>query len=210
MPTVAICTAWLNHPELEADYFAAVEAAQPDQLVIVDDGSDVSLPYAAYRLETQTGFCSANNAGLVMVETDYVLLLNNDIKMKRPDWFQDIRDGVEKNVLLGPLRFDPHGHVDGQPYPYVDGWCAAIHMDDLRRIGLLDERYDKAGPAYFSDNILSLRARAKGMTLRDLRPGLHHKGGQTGGQDQPVFQAALKANGELFASDVRELVGAPA
>lgn len=208
MSSIAIVTPWKDHPELEQDYFHAVETAQPDQLIIVDDCSEIPLPYAAYRLDTPGGFCTATNAGLALVETEFVLLLNDDIKMLRPDWFQSIRDAVEQGVLLGPLRFDPHGNVDGQPYPYVDGWCAAIHIDDLRRIGLLDERYDKAGPAYFSDNILSLRARANGMTLRDLRPGLKHKGGQTGGQG-PDFHIALKANGELFAQDVRELVGTP-
>lgn len=207
--SLAIVTSWLDHLELADDYFAAVDAAGPDQLIVVDDGSDPPLPFAAIRLDQQTGFCAGNNAGLALVETDFVLLLNNDVKMLRPDWCDDIRTHMEHGVLLGPLRYDPHGSVDGVAYPYVDGWCAAISTEDLERIGRWDERYDEAGPAYYSDNILSIRARAAGMRLRDLRPGLKHKAGQTGGQG-PKFQIALDANAELFKADVRELVGAPA
>jgi hypothetical protein len=54
-PSVAIVTAWQNHPELAPDYFNAAETAAPDQLVIVDDGSDEPVEFAATRLDSQPG-----------------------------------------------------------------------------------------------------------------------------------------------------------
>ena len=59
--TTAIVTAWKNHLELAPDYFRAVEEAQPDQLVVVDDGSDPPIEFAALRLDEPAGFCAANN-----------------------------------------------------------------------------------------------------------------------------------------------------
>ncbi len=200
--TLAIVTAWLNHPELEPEYFAAIEAGKPDQLVIVDDFSDEPLPYAALRMDGRTGFCGANNAGLALVETDHVLFLNNDIAALRETWLDEIRAQIEAGCVLGPLRKDPHGNVDDIPYPYVDGWCMGMVTSEARDMGGWDVRYDEAGPSYFSDNAFSFHARTHGMTLKNLRPGLMHKGGQTGGAG-PAFEQALAINGPRFQVQVR-------
>ena len=202
-PSLAIVTPWQNHLELADAYFAAIEAGNPDQLIVVDDRSEEPLPFAALRLEDKGGFCTASNAGLALVETEHVLMLNNDIQALRATWLDEIRPLIESGVLLGPLRYDPHGNVDGKPFPYIDGWCAAMLTSDARRIGGWDETYDQAGPGYFSDNALSLKARLHGMDLVEHRPGLKHLTGTTGGHG-PVFENALRVNGELYASQVRE------
>lgn len=208
MATVAIVTPWRGNELLAPDYFAAVEPENPDQLVIVDDGSETPLDFAAVRLDEPSGFCTASNAGLAAVETEYVVFLNNDVAGLRHGWLDEVRAHVEPGVVLGPLRFDPHGSVDETPYPYVDGWCLAMLTADARKLGGWDETYDDAGPAYFSDNALSFQARVAGLKLRELRPGLRHKGGQTGGVDKAKFDHALAVNGELFAAQVREKVAA--
>ncbi len=207
MASIAIVTPWRDHLELRDDFFAAIDAAKPDQLVVVDDGSMTPLDFAAVRLEEPAGFCTASNAGLAVVETDAVLMLNNDIRPLRPDWLDPYRRMIEPGYAVGPLRFDNHGGVDGVQYPYVDGWALGMMTDDARRIGGWDETYDEAGPAYFSDNALSFTARMAGMTLREVRPGLLHKGGQTGGVDRARFDAALRVNSQLFASQVRLAIG---
>jgi GT2 family glycosyltransferase len=204
-PSIAIVSAWQNHLELAPDYFAAVEAVAPDQLVIVDDGSDPALEFAAHRLDKPAGFCGANNVALALVETDHVLFLNNDVAPLRPDWLADIRKMIEPGVIVAPLRFDPqYCDVDGTIYPYADGWCLAMTTEDARRLGGWDETYDAAGPAYYSDTVFSFNARINGMRLREVRPGLLHKGGQTGGTDLERFNRALAANKELFADQVRK------
>ncbi len=202
--SIAIVTPWRDHPELAHDYFAAIEVGKPDQLVIVDDGSVEPLGFAATRIEP-TGFCGASNAGLELVETDQVLFLNNDIRPMRPNWLDQIREAIEANVMLGPLIF--RNNLGPVEHPYIDGWCAGMLTEDARMLGGWDEIYDEAGPAYFSDNALSLAARVEGMTLRDFTPGVVHKGGQTGGADMELFAAALKANGVLFEKQVAEVFG---
>ncbi len=202
--SLAIVTPWKEHLELAPDYFAAVETGRPDQLVVVDDGSTPPLEFSALSI-APTGFCGASNAGLEAVATDQVLFLNNDIRMLRPTWLDEIRAAIEPGVLIGPLVFRNNmGVVD---HPYIDGWCVGMTTEDARELGGWDEIYDEAGPGYFSDNALCLEARAAGMTLRDFSPGIAHKGGQTGGQDLEVFQRALEANGKVFDSKVKELVG---
>lgn len=209
-PSLAIVTPWRGNLHLAADYFKAVENARPDQLVIVDDGSDPPLDFAAVRLDTPSGFCAASNAGLALAETEHVLFMNNDVAALREGWLDEIRPLIETGVIVGPLRFDPHGSVDDVAYPYVDGWCLGMTTVDARSLGGWDETYDQAGPAYFSDNALSFMARMEGLRLRELRPGLSHKGGQTGGVDKAVFDRALAANRTLFQGQVREsLKGAP-
>ncbi len=202
-PTLAIVTPWFEHPELVEAYFAAIEVGKPDQLIVVDDGSPEPLPFAAVRLEQRGGFCTATNAGLALVETDHVLFLNNDVIALRPTWLEEIRTVIGPGLLVGPLRFDPHGNVDGKPYPYVDGWCAGMTTEDARRLGGFDEAYDEAGPAYFSDNALSLKARLHDIDLLEHRPALKHLTGTTGGHG-PEFQRALAVNSELYAQQVRE------
>lgn len=201
--SIGIVTPWRDHLELAPDYFAAVETAKPDQLVVVDDGSDEPLEFAAVRIE-RGGFCAASNAGLEAIETDAVLFLNNDIQMKRPDWLESIRHAVEPGVAVGRLVFRNNFGV--QEYPYIDGWCLGMMTKDARRIGGWDEAYDRAGPAYFSDNALSLQARLNGMTLRELLPGLHHKGGSTGGGGV-AFGMAIAANRPLFEQQVKDALG---
>ncbi len=211
MSTLAICTAWQDHRELEADYFAAIEAGKPDQLVIVDDRSEQPLPYAAARIEPgeSGGFSTANNRALSLVETDHVLFLNNDVRPLRPDWLDGIRAAIEPGVMVGPLVLrNPLSDVDGKLYPYIDGWCVGMTTADARALGGWDEVFDKAGPGYYSDNALSLKANMElEMTLREVWPsvGLDHKGGQTGGVG-PKFHYALMMNAPIFQEQVRAAV----
>ena len=202
--SIAICTPWKNHLDLAPDYFYAVETGKPDQLIVVDDGSKEPLDFAAVRTEGQ-GFCGASNTALSLVETDHVLFLNNDVRMIRPTWLDEIRQAIQPGVIVGPLIF--RNNLGPVEYPYIDGWCAAMTTEDARRIGGWDETYDQAGLSYFSDNALSLIARLEGMTVRDFSPGLFHKAGQTGGENLELFQESLKVNGLLFERQVAELVG---
>lgn len=206
--SVAIVTPWQNNLALAPAYFDAVEPEEPDQLVIVDDASAPPLDFAAVRLDEPKGFCGASNAGLEQVETDIVVFLNNDIVLACRGWLADLVDLVEPGVIVAPLRFDTEWQVrfagEDVAEPYADGWCLAMTTQDARRIGGWDEAYDEAGPAYFSDNALSFQARMAGMRLRDIRSGLRHLGGRTGGQDAARFNAALAANGELYAAQVRK------
>jgi GT2 family glycosyltransferase len=201
--SVAIVTPWHNLPELWLDYKHAVTVAKPDELLIIDNGSTPPLDFAQIRFGTNRGFTAACNAGLHAAESDIVLFLNNDIELIRVDWLDRIVSKVTRGVLVGAqLRSDPHANVDGERFPYLDGWCVAGTRDDLLDLGGFDETLDE--PAYYSDNLLSLEARAAGMTLLEVPGGLRHKLNQTA-KTNPNVRAATLANQARYQARVREL-----
>jgi len=205
--TVSIVTAWLNHPELAADYFAAIADEPLDELLIVDNGSVPPLEFATVRLDYNAGFVGASNIGLAQATADIVVFLNNDIAGE-PGWLEKLCAQVEPGVLVGAnLRYDPHGSVDGQPLPYLDGWCLAGMRLDLVELGGFDDGYQE--PAYYSDNDLCLRARAQGMVLREVRVSLRHKVGQTAIDGDPAKTAAAEFNRQRYAARARLLLHQP-
>lgn len=209
MISVSIVTCWYGHPELAADYIEAVEDEldEDDEVIVMDNGDTPPLPIH-FRLIVpgeNLGFAAGSNAGLRRARADAVLFLNNDIALGRRGWLDEIKNAVESGVLVGPLRDGLHAHVDGQPMPYLDGWCLAGTRDDLLELGGFDEQLTE--PAYYSDNLLSLEARATGMTLRDMRVGLVHKLNVTAGPaSAPDVQAAATANRARYLARARELL----
>lgn len=172
--TLTVVTPWLNHVDLADDYFEAVlpELEDGDKAVIVDNASDPPLLFGTLTPGQNLGFARGSNLGLRAADTDAVLFLNNDIALGRRGWLEEIRQALAPGVIVGPLRFDAHADVDGDKLPYIDGWCLAGMRSDLLELGGFDETLEE--PAYYSDNILCLEARAAGMTLREVRVGLHH------------------------------------
>lgn len=199
-------TPWLNHVELAADYLDAVEPElQPgDELIIVDTGSHPPLDFAT--IKGDRGFCGGSNSGLRHASASAVLFLNNDVKLGRRGWLEEIRDALEPGHLVGLLRYDRHGNVDDVAYPYLDGWCLAGMRDDLLRLGGFDT--DLVEPGYYSDNLLCLDARIAGLTLREVRVGLAHKENVTAGRASDVLvRAATEANRARYVARVREACG---
>jgi GT2 family glycosyltransferase len=207
-PSIAIVTPWYGHEELAADYFEAVDRrGYRDELIIVDNHSDPPLDFATYRADWNAGFVGGCNIGLAMATADAVLFLNNDIKLVRSHWLEEIREALDSRVLVGPLRFDHHADFDGQSMPYVDGWCLAGMREDLNELGGFSTELKE--PAYYSDNLLCLEARAAGMSLREVRPGLRHLANVTAGPAwEPVVQSATHANRGLYEARARELLAA--
>jgi GT2 family glycosyltransferase len=202
---VAVITPWLDHLELWPDYRDALELGPyPDDLIIVDNGSDPPLDFAQIRNDTNLGFCKANNQGLADTLADIVVFLNNDVWASAQDWLSDLCDGVEPDVLVGArLRTGEHANVDGHILPYLDGWCLAGRTTDLLVLGGFDEQLEE--PAYYSDNLLSLEARAAGMTLREMHVGIHHRENVTA-RDNPDVAAATAANRRRYEQRARQLL----
>jgi GT2 family glycosyltransferase len=220
MTDIAVITPWLEHEELWDDYEPAV--ANCSQLVIVDDGSYPPLHFATLRLDSNAGFCRANNAGLAEVTCDRVVFLNNDIVADDPGWLDRLAASVEPGVLVGArLRYENHAAVAGiaDPLPYLDGWCLAGMTEDFRTLGGWATTY--AEPAYYSDNDLCLRARCLGMTLRECRVPIEHKTSVTTRPDgqgvewgvhsgDPHLDSVMAGNYMLYANRARQLLGSVA
>lgn len=203
-PSIAVVTPWKDHLEFLPDYEQAMEWGRPDEIIVVDNASTPPVPLPGVRLDYNAGFCEANNIGLRTASTEAVLFLNNDIQAFRTDWLDQIRRQLEPGVLVGAkLRFDMHGRVGATPFPYLDGWCLAGMAEDFRELGGWNTGLQE--PAYFSDNILALEARAAGMSLREVRVGLRHKLNGSTRPDDPATVAATNHNRGLFAERVREL-----
>jgi GT2 family glycosyltransferase len=204
---IAIVTPWFDHVELADDYFEATlpELEDGDESIIVDNGSLPPLPFGILRAESNVGFCAGSNFGLRRARADAVLFLNNDVALGRRGWLSEIREALEPGVLVGSLRYDAHADVDGAKFPYLDGWCLAGMRADLLELGGFDETLQE--PAYYSDNILCLSARERGMTLREVQVGLHHKESTTSQpQRNPAVQAAARANREVYTARVRAIL----
>lgn len=207
---ISIVTPWYEHHDLLPDYEAAVvpELLGLDEVIIVDNGGAPKMPFRLFSRslpEKNLGYAKGSNLGLRHARADAVLFLNNDVALARSGWLDEIRQALEPGVLCGPLRSGIHADVDGTPMPYIDGWCLAGMRDDLLALGGFDEELQE--PAYYSDNLLCLEARAAGMTLRDIRPGLIHKENVTAGPPSaPDVQAASAANRERYLARARELL----
>ena len=200
--SVCVITAWHNHTELAPHYFAAVQ--HTDELIIIDNGSQPPLDFADIRLETNTGYCFANNLGLDKALADIVVFLNNDIKGGKPDWLDRIAAEVKPNTLVGAqIRYDTHADVAGHALPYLDGWCIAGLRTELLELGGFDENLEE--PGYYSDNLLCLEARAKGFELIEVPTGLVHLENVTA-RDRSDVKAASQANRARYQERARELL----
>jgi glycosyltransferase involved in cell wall biosynthesis len=205
--TIAVVTPWHDHVELAEDYFEAVAVKREgDYVLVVDNGSTPPLPFGTIQMSENLGFVGGSNVGLECAETDAVLFLNNDIEMTDPYWLEEIRNALEPGVLVGPLRSGRHADVGAARMPYIDGWCLAGMRDDLLELGGFAAMEE---PAYYSDNLLCLEARAAGMTLRNINPGLKHLQNATAGPyTEPAVLAATYANRALYEARARELLAA--
>ena len=123
----------------------------------------------------------------------------------------ELVDGYVRALELGPAPdelivvdngSDPHTIVDSVVYPYIDGYCLAGTRDDLLELGGFDETLEE--PAYYSDNLLCLEARARGFTLREAKVGLIHLVGGTA-NNSPDVNGATRANHQRYQRRVRAL-----
>lgn len=205
MTTIAIVTPWLDHPELIPAYEAAVAGAR---VIVVNQASERETTGALCAMierlgrrsaiimnETNTYFARANNQGFSSVEEEVVVFLNNDVvgTGDPPNrWLAQLVADVQPGGLYGPtiMPFD----VDGEPCPYVEGWCLAATTDTLR---CLEGPWNTADfpRAYAEDVEFSWRARRAGLSLYQTRWPIRHIGNVTN---------STTVDGYTFADQQRE------
>ncbi len=190
---IAIVTPWHNHTELWPAYKAVIaERKRGDEVWIIDNGSKPPLDFSTMHLNDNRGFCGGSNAGLEAANTDAVVFLNNDVELVNQGWLDTLRSALEPGVLVGArMRQDLHAAVGGMLVPYLDGWCLAGMRQDLLDLGGFDETLTE--PAYYSDNLLCLEARAAGMELVEIPVGLRHLEGTTSDPGSNIGDVGLAA-----------------
>jgi hypothetical protein len=150
------------------------------------------------------GFSRGINAALRQIESEVIVLLNNDVAV-RPNWltelvrpFSDATIGITGSKLLYPdeqtiqhagaelsypLAHSQHFHYqerdNGQAdaiceVPYVTGAALAVHRRVLDEVGLLDEQF---APFYYEEADYCYRAQAAGykVLLVGTAVAIHHE-----------------------------------
>lgn len=169
----------------------------PDEVIVVDDASDDGTPEAVaaafpsarvIRLDQNSGFAAAANAGIRAAELDALFLLNNDMTLE-PNCLEMLVGAMDSAGagMAAPLvlwRDTPDRIYSAGDAQRVDGRPEAIGHNEPRdgfalpgrifgvsagaglyrrevfdAVGLLDERFE----AYFEDSDLSFRARLAGF-----------------------------------------------
>jgi GT2 family glycosyltransferase len=123
--------------------------------------------------EENTFHSKACNLGFIMSSGDYVLFLNNDIKVRsnHASWTQSIIEACDAtNGLVGPtmgqldrdLNFVREANEQLTGNCYLGGWCIAAKRDVWEKLAIDDRKHqiwNEEFPFYFNDTDLSFRAR---------------------------------------------------
>ena len=226
--TVVIPT--LNARELLSEALDALEAQTVEHdVVVVDNAStDGTAELVAerwpsvrvLRLPENLGFGRAVNRGVELVDTDVVVLVNNDV-ICEPDFLERLLEPLGDAAMSAGilLQHDRPGLVDSagieldgtlrswdsfwnRPLEEVGGaepagpcgGAAAYRTDAFREVGGFDEAFF----AYWEDVDLALRLQLAGhRCVRATRARALHKHGQTLGAASPT-QRRLEAFGRAF------------
>jgi GT2 family glycosyltransferase/SAM-dependent methyltransferase len=237
-PEVSIIVPVYNHWELTVACLRslALEATGVQyELIAVDDASsDKTVQYlpkvegiTVVRLEKNSGFIAAVNAGLEMARGRYVVLLNNDTVVL-PGWLDALvrTVEVEENVgvvgakLLYPdgrlqeaggiiwrdgtgLNYGRYGDAEDPAFNFVrdvdycSGACLLVRKEILDVLGGLDRRYS---PAYYEDTDLAFAARKLGyrVVYQPEAKVCHDEGSSSGTDESSGVKRYQKVSREAF------------
>ena len=163
------------------------------KIIAVIDGQDSNLTdYFKTKKEHLTlyhkeplGFIKSTNDGIrrTREDSDFVLLLNNDIIIEDPKWLIKLVNSFEFDTgAVAPVSDSVMG-LQGRLYnnlppehyaKFLIGFCMLIRKDVLDKVGNLDERFGIGGQ---DDLDISIRIREAGYKLKINRSVfVHHIG----------------------------------
>lgn len=180
---------------------SVMENSRHYELLLTDNGSDDGTAEYFADLATKhpniypktnrdnLGFAEPNNEALTRAKGRYFVLLNNDTEvpkgwlslLERP--FRDHPAAAISGPIGSPCSFQaPYPSFHGSAGPnleYIEGSCLCIPTDLAREIGLFAPYLHFA---YGEDADLSLRARARGLTIHQVPFKLVHYRSQSAKQ----------------------------
>jgi len=170
-----------------------VDAIHPDHPG--SPGVDRPKELLVIKNKDNKGFSKACNQGFMLARGDYVLFLNNDIKVKSDfeTWTQVlIQKAEETGGLVGPtggllddkLNFvkETSEKVDGNFY--MSGWCLCAKREVFQSFVLDSNEFkgpftEEFGIAYFEDTDLGFRAEEAGVPMEIVSVPVFHFGKMT-------------------------------
>jgi GT2 family glycosyltransferase len=165
-----------------------------DRVLIVDNGSSDGTPAIARQLAAECieldrnmGFAAAVNEGIRRADTDWILILNNDVVL-RPNWLETmLRTVTTRDAAFGVGKLlQPGGSLDGSwdlvsrgAYAWRCGYrrpnggvwseprtialapmtAALFHRRVFERVGLLETRFE----SYYEDVDFGIRCALAGL-----------------------------------------------
>ncbi len=135
------------------------------------------------------GFAKACNIGYKESTGDFVIFLNNDIRVKsnHENWIDVL---LQKDCLTSPngglldanCGFIKETKEYKPGYFYLSGWCLAGDRKTFDKLIISNYKgpfSEEFGIAYFEDTDLSFRARLKNIKLKIVDVPVHHFGKMT-------------------------------
>lgn len=156
----------------------------PAEIICVDDGSEennITIDGATViRREKNGGFPAAVNTGVQAVNTQFVVLLNNDTIIKNRGLSRMLAALNDPNVAIsgdGVRSLDNNYRSQvftgiGKP-DYVEMHCAAFRKSIWDEVGQLDTKF---GKGYSEDSDWSIRATRLGYSLKHVPNVCDHVG----------------------------------
>jgi GT2 family glycosyltransferase len=207
------------------------QSAGADQIIVADDASTDDSPQVAralgatvVRLDRQSGFAAAVNAGVRACDTDLVAIVNNDVTLD-VNWLRCLRDALAEgspfavgkmlrrsNPLIVDGCFDAvcrggsawrcgEGRRDGEIWSVprniaLSSFTAVLlRRDYYDAVGGLDETFG----SYLEDVDFGLRSASKGYIGRYIPDAIgYHAGSSTLGRWSPITVRYISRNQVLL------------
>lgn len=138
----AVIPLYINHPSLYpivTEFFESMKLYPEIELIVIDDNSPLPHDfYVTHRNETNLGFTGSVNKGFSIFNGDVVLVLNDDLKIKKGD-LDELISIKDKGIYF--TRDTASGNLE------QFGAIWAMTRETFEELGYLDETL----PHYGSD-----------------------------------------------------------
>lgn len=213
--TLSIITPVWNQSQFTRDYLTQSYRHYFDrddlEWIVVNNGSTDNTAITLIQFQYQfngnlmylynsdnVGFSAACNQGVKVATGEYLLFLNNDVRIYG-DYITPLLASLGEKVLVGAelLSHNTGWNQFGDlpPIQYIPGWCLAMSKATFEALGGFDEQYS---PADYEDMDLCYNAVQRGYSLIPLRLPIDHISGQSGVQ-LPQRRIITERNRAKFA-----------
>lgn len=153
----------------------SLKYGQPDEVIVVDDGSPIKTDLATITLKENQGYTVAVNTGLNKAKGEIIIVGNNDLVFT-PGWLDAILLPLERGYDIASIGISDQGYETEDRITEGDkfGSLWAMKRKVYKKLGGLDE---DLGRGYFTDLDYQRRAEEAGFRIGKNRNHLvEHEG----------------------------------